>query len=135
MTSEKTSLTLVTTLQVLLAPAWYRSSQHKTPHPPRPKMQPTLELSQHFSHPRDATHCLQLQGDGLQFQPCNTLTSGKSTQPTVLNIHQPPQPLQTHPLLHKVHIPTQDSSHPLEVEKIYKHVWVWCQNCFWQTGD
>lgn len=54
-------------------------------------MQPTLELSQHFPHPRDVTHCLQLHGDVLQFQLHDILTSEKDTEPIILSrTYQPP---------------------------------------------
>ena len=82
-------------------------------------MQLTLELLQHFSHARDATHCLQLHSDGLGFQVCDIFTSEKSTKPAVFIrvIHQPPHPLPNHSLIQEVNIPAQGSSHTLKMKR------------------
>lgn len=44
---------------------------------------PTLEFLQHLPHPGDAAHRLQLQGDGLWFQPCDSFASGSMQSPQV----------------------------------------------------
>lgn len=76
----------------------------------------TLEFLEHLPHTRDAAHRLQLQGDGLWFQSCDSFASGNMQSPQV-SVWSPGAylPCTSHPtLIQKWNIPGQDSSHSLE---------------------
>lgn len=133
---NKTLLNLLTTLCVCLLlyltgagtakPRRHRSLSSK--------MQPTLELPQHFSHPRYATHCLQLHGDGFQFQPRDTLTSVKSTEPTCLS-YPPTNSGSPSPSSdsESKHTGSRLLWHPGREREI--QVGVRPGDCFWHIGD
>lgn len=78
----------------------------------------TLEFLQHLPHSRDATHCLQLQGDRLWFQSCDSFASGIMQGPRE-SVWSPGAclPCTSHPtLIQEWNIPGQDSSHSLEMK-------------------